>query len=108
LDLTDPGWQASVAAVREIHTWCRERDVSFLLILFRYEPDDLTDDVLIEFRRLADELHFELADARLWFQKHDNTNLQISVVDGHPNVEGHEILGQGITDLLVSRSLLGN
>ena len=106
LDTSQPGWQASVASVQRVNEWCEERGVPFVLVVLRYSPGGILDDVVANFRSLAENQGFRFADSLPWWEGHEIRDYTNSVVDSHPNAVGHKILADGLVTLLMDENLL--
>lgn len=106
LDRDAEGWQESLASVAEIAKRCANRGVPFMTFLWRYGPCPVTDALAQDLSGLAGEKGFLFVDTAPWFAERDAKDLRLSIVDSHPEPEGHRILAEGIEKVLAARAPL--
>lgn len=106
LDTRHPGWQATVASVLQVNEWCEQRGVPFVLVVLRYSPGGMLEDVVTNFSSLAEEKGIHFADSLPWWDGHEIRDFTNSIADSHPNAIGHDILADGLVALLAQKNLL--
>lgn len=97
VDRSALGWQDSMDSLRSIARSCRKREVPLLLCLYRMNHDAVTDALFEDISQIAQDEQFDLVDAAAWFDDVNRREVQVSVVDSHPNIRGHAILAAGIS-----------
>ncbi len=102
LDTTGRGWQQSADALERIAEYCRARSIPLAVFLYRMEARPFDDDIARELGSLSASAEFHFIDVLPWFDGRDIRPLTNSVVDSHPNADGHAILADGMTDVLAA------
>lgn len=107
VSMTDaPGWKSAMTSLARIAAWCRARGIPFSIFLYRTTANPRTDAQAVSIARLADQEGFGFEDVLPWFQGHDPRAMAVSLVDSHPNAEGHRILAEGMAAHLTGSGAL--
>jgi lysophospholipase L1-like esterase len=80
--------------------WCKERGIPFAIAFWRYGTSDLTDAEWADLSAIARERGFPLADMAPAFAGKDLRKITNSVVDSHPNADGHRIAAERLDEIL--------
>ena len=107
LSKSSEGWKQSVSALRSISDYCHSKGIPFITIMYRTTPNQLADEIAQELRILSAKTGFYYTDALPWFDSRDIHLLTNSIVDSHPNAQGHALLAEGIVDFLQQNGFSG-
>jgi lysophospholipase L1-like esterase len=105
-DPESPGWRRSMESVEAMAAYCRERGIPFAAFLWRIGPDPVSDALDTDLSTLSDRVGFPYADAQQWYAGHGLIEVTNSLVDPHPNAEGHELFALGLAGFLEEQGLL--
>lgn len=96
-----PLWEQSKENLREITSFCRERQVPFGILFFSHSEDMELRDAALRLREAAGEWEVLFVDAAEIFRASGPLSaLTNSRSDSHPNARGHEILASAGLELL--------
>ena len=97
------GWKQSVNALQGIADYCHSRDIPFIVIMYRMVPNRLEDDIARELDLLSGKMSFYFGDTLTWFRGRDVRLLTNTLVDSHPNAQGHAVLAEGMVNLITQK-----
>ncbi|HJT86945.1 MAG TPA: GDSL-type esterase/lipase family protein [Bryobacteraceae bacterium] len=97
-----PGWRSSMQSLSGIAAFCQSRRIPFVTFLYRLTADPHTDRLRIALSGAAQHEQFYFSDTLPWFANRNFRRLVNSFVDSHPNAAGHQILGDGMAEFLLS------
>ena len=108
LDTNESGVAESMDALASIATFCRKRDLGFVTFFYRskgVELEGLSSSLLSKIQSIGQTHGFPVADVGLWWAGFDRRSVINSIVDTHPNEQGHGILAAGMADFLTKHGL---
>ncbi|HWG97319.1 MAG TPA: SGNH/GDSL hydrolase family protein [Nitrospira sp.] len=92
------GWRQSMAALLELVDMCRAHKI--LLVVFFERMDQNHDNLLLEdVVRHAEGVPAH--DMASWFEGFDESLLENSKIDRHPNAEGHRVMAEHMANDIV-------
>jgi len=106
IDRNAPGWRNSMQAMATIAAYCRTRGIPFVAILAQWHREPLNEALREDLSLVAASKSFLFVDARPWFDRRDVRKLTNSVVDGHLNAKGFDIMAEETVRFLVGTNLL--
>jgi lysophospholipase L1-like esterase len=111
LDKNARGVKESMDALSDIAALCRNRGIDFVTFFYRSRRESpaipsVTDELFATIRDIGHEKGFPVIDVGIWWGNIDMRSLSNSVVDRHPNQQGHEILAIGMADFLVKNGFV--
>ena len=99
------GWKDSMASVKAIAAYCRERRLPFVTFVARRKHcGAIGERVWEDLSQLAAEEGFPVVDVKPWWGEVEWHELRNSVVDSHPNARGHELLARGMEAFLIDKT----
>jgi len=101
-----PDWDASFEAVADMAKSCRATDIQFGVMLWRFQPDALTNAIHERLAKVCSATNTPLGDFAPAFSEFPEEDVRVSVVDGHPNTKGHRIAAHRIVEFLTESGLL--
>ena len=101
-----PGWRDSFESLAEIARYCRNAGMPLAAFHFRMMPDPTSNALESDLAALAQTERFLYRDTLPWFQGRNIRRLTNSFIDTHPNAEGHRILAEGISRVLLDAGIL--
>lgn len=85
---------------------CRGRGIPFVAILAQWHREPLNEALREDLSLVAASETFLFVDARPWFDGRDVRKLTNSVVDGHLNAKGFDIMAEETVRFLVGTNVL--
>jgi len=90
------GWQESMDSLGKIADWCARQEIPFVVFVYRMHETPLTRACYESVKDVGLSEGFPVLDTLPWFASKDFRAITNSVVDPHPNAEGHSLLAKGI------------
>jgi hypothetical protein len=100
-DREAPGWRRSIAPLKGIAAYCRERDLPLVVFLYEHVPSAKTDALRDDIAHLAATEGFPFSSTKAWLATTTPWALVNSAVDAHPNAIGHARLATGMHEFLL-------
>lgn len=95
----DPGWQASMTALRTLADYCDAARIPLVVVFFRWGRQDTVALYADVERAVAGH---PVHDTAAWWPAGDRRALMISRIDTHPNATAHRLLATHIADAIVA------
>jgi lysophospholipase L1-like esterase len=107
-DLRSPGVTDSLQALAKMAALCRKQGVRFMAFFYREQEESpaatrFAEALFTEIAKVGVENGFPVTDIRPWWGTTGQRSFTNSVVDWHPNANGHDILAAGIAKVLLSQ-----
>jgi lysophospholipase L1-like esterase len=108
LDPRARGVKDSLEALSAIATFCRTRGISFATFFYRSnrEPTGGVRTLLGELKRVGRMHGFPVVDVGAWWGDVDMRVMTNSVIDPHPNEQGHAIVAREMAEVLLAQGLV--
>jgi lysophospholipase L1-like esterase len=106
IDRSAPGWRSSMRALAAVADHCRARKIPFVAMLAQWHREPLNEALGEDLSRVAAAEGFPFVDARPWFDGRDLRGLTNSVVDGHLNAKGLDLLAERTVGFLTVNKLV--
>jgi len=101
------GWKRSMIALDGVAAYCRERQIPLAVFLYEHFPNAISIALRDDIAALATKIGFSYSSTLNWLSDPSPRSTTNSVVDGHPNSAGHELIERGMRDFLLEhRDLL--
>jgi lysophospholipase L1-like esterase len=100
-------WQRSMDSIRRLAEACRVRRIPFVLFfLDRKKYPSGVDAIWEDVSSVADEEGVHLCRTRDWWPEAPKRDFDNSIIDGHPNAAGHEVLAAGMERFVLDNGLV--
>lgn len=94
-----PEWRQSMAALQELVALCEAQKIPLIVFFERMRPSHnnvLLHDVLLHAHGVP------VQDMAPWFEGLDESSVENSKIDSHPNAEGHRVMAEHMANDIVS------
>ena len=97
------GWQKTQQYLLDIKKTCDEEKIDFVIVVvpqFPLDPPDFRQRSTATFIYFCNENDIKVIDAYDWVKKYGPDELALSRFDGHPNVKGHKVIADRMSEVL--------
>ena len=101
-----PDWNTSFEHVAEAARQCRNAGVPFVVALWRMRTSPRSDAIALRLKRVAEDERSGFVDLGIAFKDKDPKQYANSIVDSHPNSEGHAVAARYLADSCEEQGVL--
>lgn len=109
--VTDPlkleaGIQEALRSVQEMARQCHQNGAPLAVFLYRTTANQLNERLAMELAASSAAADYLFQDTLSWFQDETPASFTLSVIDAHPNPQGHALVARKIHATLAEHELL--
>jgi lysophospholipase L1-like esterase len=105
-DRQSAGWHNSMESLASVAAHTRARGIPLAVFFFRLTPGQVGDAIATDLVALAAREGFAYEDGLHWFTGTNVRTVTNSLVDVHPNAEGHQLIARQMAEFIARRGIL--